>query len=107
MVYTAHYPCIWVACSCSLIMDHKSLVTYYRSGTIGATRAAIATPHFGPPSNKMVEPRYVSTSDSLSHVMVSAVLAINTILTDTKKEGVVFWTRSHMQTEGVVFWTRY
>jgi len=55
----------------------------------------------------MVEPRYVSTSDSSSHVMVSAVLAINAILTDTKKEGVVFWTRSQAQTEGVVFWTRY
>ena len=49
----------------------------------------------------MVEPRYVSTSDSSSHVVVSAVLAIDAILTDTKKEGVVFWTRYQMQCVGL------
>ena len=50
-----------------------------------------------------------STSDSSSQVnfvIVSAVLALDMILTDTKKEGVLFWTHSQMQTEGVVFWTR-
>jgi len=38
--------------------------------------------------------------------MVSTVLALDMVLTDTKKEGVVFWTHSQMQTEGVVFRTR-
>jgi len=39
-------------------------------------------------------------------VIVSAALALDAILTDTKKEGVVFWTHSQTQTEGVVFQTR-
>ena len=49
----------------------------------------MAGPPFGPPSNL----EYVCTLDSLIHVnivMVSAVLALGAILTDTKKEGVVF-----------------
>ena len=36
---------------------------------------------------------------------MSAVLALDTILNDAKKEGVVFWTRSQMKTEGTVFQT--
>ena len=38
-------------------------------------------------------------------VVVSAVLALDVILTDTKKEGVVFWTCFQTKTEGTVFWT--
>jgi len=76
-------------------------------GTIGATRVAIATPLFGPLQKKngnIFKPRYVCTSDSSIHVnivVVSAVLVLDTILTDTK--GVVFLTHSQMQTEGMVF----
>ena len=39
-------------------------------------------------------------------VVVSAVLALDAILTDTKKGGVVFWTCFQMKTEGTVFWTQ-
>ena len=74
----------------------------------------MAAPLFEPPSQKIlkngdIKPRYVCTSDSLIHVnivVVSTVLALDAILIDTKKEGVVFWTCSQMQTEGVVFQTR-
>ena len=54
-----------------------------RAGAIGATGAAMAIPHFGP----LFKPRYVCTSDSSIHVnivVVSAVLALNVILTDNK-----------------------
>ena len=51
-------------------------------------------------------PRIICTSDTSIHfniVMVSAVLALHAIHTDTKKEGVVFWTHAQMQIDGVVF----
>ena len=49
----------------------------------------MAAPLFGPPlkNGDIFKPRYVCTSDSLIHVnivVVSAVLPLDTILTDTK-----------------------
>ena len=71
----------------------------------------MAAPPFDLPSKRngdIFKPRYLCSSDSSIHaniVMVSAVLAHHVVLTDTKKEGVVFWARSQMQTEGTVFRT--
>ena len=57
-------------------------------------------PHvFAPLQKQWVKPRHVCTSDRSIHVdiaVVSAVLALNVVLTDTKEEGVVFQTRSQM-----------
>jgi len=59
-------------------------------------------------NGNIFKPRYVCTSDSSIHVnivVVSTVLVFDSILTDTKQEGVVFRTSSQTQTEGVVFQT--
>ena len=56
-----------------------------------------------------LKPRHICTSEDLFHVnivVVSAVLALDAILSDTKKGGVVFWTCFQMKTEGTVFWTQ-
>ena len=65
----------------------------------GVTGAAMDDPLFGPPSKKMVITSSldmcVPQTVHVNIVMASAVLALNAILiTDTKKEGVVFWTHS-------------
>jgi len=87
----------------SSFKDFKLLGTHHRAGTIGVTGAAMDNPLFGPPSKKNgdnFKPRYVCTSDSSIHVSIvtasaTCMLALNAILiTDTKKEDVVFWTRS-------------
>jgi len=72
----------------------------------------MATLLFGPLQKKkngnIFKPRCVCTSDSSIHVkivVVSEVLALDAIPTDTKQEGVVFWTCSQTQTEGVVLRT--
>jgi len=65
-------------------------------------------PTCGLPSKNIFKPRIICTLDSSIHfniVVVSAVQALHTILNDTKKEGVVFWTYSQMQIEVVVVQT--
>jgi len=48
---------------------------------------------------------YLGQFDHINVVVVNTVLQLIMVHTNTKKEGVVFWTRSLMQTEGVVFRT--
>ena len=83
-----------------------------RASTIGATGMAMTAPLLVPlekENGDIFKPRYVCTSDSLIHVnivVVSTVLTLDTIFTDTKKK---VWFSGHIpmrtQTEGTVLQT--
>jgi len=70
-----------------------SLITKHKQGR---HHRATTPPLFGLPCKRNADffnPRYICTLDSLIHfniVVISAVLALHTILIDTKEEGVVF-----------------
>ena len=75
-------------------MHAHSLITKHRQGR---RHRATTAPLFGLPCQRNADifnSKYICTLDSLIHfniVVVSAVLALQTILTDTKEEGAVFW----------------
>lgn len=84
-------------CNNETIVQELTYSAMCRAGAIGVTRVDMASPRFASFRNKIGQ-AYIG---QFNIVVVSAVVALDVILTDTKREGVIFWTHSQTQTEGV------